>query len=103
MLVNYLTYEVWNVERKEADYQNSWITNKTITRSNVVEMAKVGRSRWKIENEHNRTLKHGGYNLKHNEGHGKEHAAQIFCMLKLITFLIHGVCKTWRMKNTEPL
>jgi hypothetical protein len=31
---------------------------------------------WKIENEHHAVLKNRGYNLEHNFGHGKEHAAQ---------------------------
>jgi hypothetical protein len=36
-------------------------------------------------------LKHHGYNLKHNFGHGKNHANEIFCMLKLLAFLFHGI------------
>jgi hypothetical protein len=91
MYVNYLKYQIWNVEKNEWEYQNSWITNKTITIDNVVEMAKVGRARWKIENEHHNTLKHQGYNLEHNFGHGKNHAACIFCLLNLFIFLIHGL------------
>jgi hypothetical protein len=91
MRVNYLKYEIWNVEKQEITYHNTWVTNKTITSANVVEMAKVGRSRWKIENEHNNVLKHHGYNLKHNFGHGENHACEIFCMLNLLSFLIHGL------------
>jgi hypothetical protein len=91
MHVNYLSYEIWNEEKGEREYHNSWITNKTITRENVIELTKVARSRWKIENEHNNTLKHKGYNLKHNFGHGKDHAAEVFCALNLISYLIHGL------------
>jgi hypothetical protein len=91
MLVNYLDYEIWNEEKGEVTYHNSWITNKMITASNVVELTKVARSRWKIENEHNNVLKHRGYNLKHNFGHGKNHAADIYCMLHQLSFLIHAI------------
>jgi hypothetical protein len=91
MHVNYLEYEIWNVEKEKATYHNSWITNKTITAYNVVELTKVARSRWKIENEHNNVLKHRGYNLKHNFGHGENHACEIYCMLNLLCFLIHGL------------
>jgi hypothetical protein len=91
MYVNYLKYEIWNEEKEKTEYGNTWITNKDINRENVVEMTKVARTRWKTENEHNNTLKHGGYNLKHNFGHGQEHAAEVFCMLNLFSFLIHGL------------
>jgi hypothetical protein len=57
----------------------------------VSEIAKCGRSRWKIENEHNNVLKHRGYNLEHNFGHGDNHAAEVFCLLNLFSFLIHGL------------
>jgi hypothetical protein len=77
MHVNYLEYTIKRVETGKITYRNTWITNKPITENNVVEMAKVARSRWKIENEHNYTLKHHGYNLEHNCGHGKKHAAEI--------------------------
>jgi hypothetical protein len=91
MYVNYLKYEIWNVEKEKVTYSNSWITNKTISKDNACEMTKVARSRWKIENEHNYSLKHHGYKLEHNCGHGENHAAEMFCMLKLLCFLIHGL------------
>jgi hypothetical protein len=50
-----------------------------------------GRARWKIENEHNNELKHHGYNLKHNFGHGENHANGVFCLLNLPAFLFHGI------------
>jgi hypothetical protein len=45
----------------------------------------------KIENEHNNVLKNRGYNLKHNFGHGKEHASGIFFLLNLPAFRFHTV------------
>jgi hypothetical protein len=91
LVVNYLAYEIWNEEKQKSTYKNTWITNKTITKDTVSELAKCGRSRWKIENEHNNVLKHRGYNLKHNFGHGDNHAAEVFCLLNLLSFLIHGI------------
>ncbi|MDR0909332.1 MAG: hypothetical protein LBM77_06150 [Spirochaetaceae bacterium] len=91
MYVDYLEYEIWNVEKGKSSYHNSWITNIPVTKDNVCEMAKVARSRWKIENEHNNVLKHKGYNLKHNWGHGENHASEIYCMLNFLAFLIHGL------------
>jgi hypothetical protein len=39
----------------------------------------------------NAVLKHHGYNLKHNFGHGGNHANEVFCMLNLLAFLFHGI------------
>jgi predicted secreted protein len=50
-----------------------------------------GRGRWKIENEHNNVLKNRGYNLEHNFGHGKNHACEIYAVLNLLGFLMHGL------------
>jgi hypothetical protein len=46
---------------------------------------------WKIENEHNNVLKHHGYHLEHNFGHGQEHACEIFEVLNLLVFQMHMV------------
>jgi hypothetical protein len=91
MLVNYLYFEIGNEEKGEITYKNSWITDKMIDRDNVKQFAECGRARWKIENEHNNVLKNHGYNLKHNFGHGKNHASEIFCLLNLMSFLFHSI------------
>jgi len=44
-------------------YKNSSVTNLEISDDNVIEIAKAGRARWKIENENNNVLKTKGYNL----------------------------------------
>jgi hypothetical protein len=94
--VNYLSYRIENREKGKTTYHNTWITDKRITGDNAREMASdqrsaVARSRWKIENEHNNVLKHRGYNLQHNFGHGENHASEMFCLLNLLSFLIHGL------------
>ena len=91
LLVNYLSLEVWNQEEEKVIYQNSWVTDIEIDDKNVVEMAESARARWKIENEHNNVLKNRGYNLEHNFGHGKEHACEIYVILNLLAFQMHGV------------
>jgi hypothetical protein len=89
--VNYFELQIWNVEKKEITFKNSWITNKTVNKDNVKHLCECARTRWKIENENNNVLKHRGYNLEHNFGHGKNHAAEVFCLLNLLSFLIHSL------------
>jgi hypothetical protein len=86
---------IWNEEKGKRTFFNSWVTNKRITAENVKHLADCGRARWKIENEHNNVLKNHGYNLKHNFGHGENHASEVFCVLNLLAFLFHtilGLC-----------
>ena len=54
-------------------------------------MAECARARWKIENEHNNVLKHHGYHLEHNFGHGEEGACEIYAVLNLLAFQMHGI------------
>ncbi|MDR0264467.1 MAG: ISNCY family transposase [Sphingobacterium sp.] len=91
LLVNYLLLEIWNEEKQKVTYRNSWVTDLEIDEKNVVEMAESARARWKIENEHNNVLKHHGYHLDHNFGHGKENACEIYVILNLLAFQMHGV------------
>jgi len=72
-------------------YKNSWVTNKTVSQDNVVLIVNCARARWKIENEHNNVLKNQGYNLKHNFGHGENHASENYCLLNILAFLFHGI------------
>jgi len=69
----------------------SFVTNHSISRDNVVELIEAGRARWKIENEHNNTLKTKGYNLEHNFGHGKNNLSNLLLTLNLMAFLFHTV------------
>ena len=91
LLVNYLSLSIWNEKLNKRTYFNTWITDKTITVNNAARLASCGRARWKIENEHNNVLKNHGYNLKHNFGHGKTHAAEMYCLLNLLAFQMHSV------------
>ena len=51
----------------------------------------MGRTRWKIENENNNTLKTKGYHLEHNFGHGQQDLANVLASLNLLAFLIHTI------------
>lgn len=72
-------------------YRNAWATSHTLTAENVVATVAAGRSRWKIENEHNNTLKTKGYRFEHNYGHGKQHLSAVLATLILLAFLTHTV------------
>jgi hypothetical protein len=70
-------------------YRNAFITDHKITSGNVASIARSGRSRWKIENENNNTLKTKGYNLEHNYGHGDNNLSPLLATLNILAFLIH--------------
>lgn len=69
----------------------SFVTDLTLTDENIAAMIDYGRSRWKIENENNNTLKTKGYHLEHNFGHGRVHLSNFLMTLNLLAFLIHTV------------
>jgi hypothetical protein len=91
LLVNYLYMEIWNEEKGKVRYKNAWVTDKEIREGNVRQLAECGEAGWKIENEHNNVQKNRGYNLEHNFGHGKNHACEIYEVLNLPGFLMHGL------------
>lgn len=69
----------------------SWITSITLRKTNVVEVASVARSRWKIENETFNTLKNQGYNFEHNYGHGHQFLCTMMAYLMLVAFLVDQI------------
>jgi hypothetical protein len=72
-------------------YKNAFATNLAISDKNVEAIVDAGRTRWKVENENNNTLKTKGYNLEHNFGHGKDHLSSLLAALNLLAFLFHTV------------
>ena len=70
-------------------YHNAFVTQEKITRKTVAQVVTAGRTRWKIENENNNTLKTKGYHLEHNFGHGKQHLASLLASFNLLAFLLH--------------
>lgn len=89
--VNWLELVITKEATGEILYQNSFVTNHPITVLNVVQIVQVGRTRWKIENENNNTLKTKGYHLEHNFGHGQQNLANVLASLNILAFLIHTI------------
>lgn len=73
------------------NYHNSWVTDVSITEDNVDQLVKIGRARWKIENETFNTLKNQGYHVEHNFGHGRNNLSYNFFLLNLLAFFMHQI------------
>src|SRR5207245_560156 len=85
--VNFVEY--WEIDvNGRTTYHNSWITDIWITQTNAYDIARGGRTRWRIENETFNTLKNQGYHFEHNFGHGNENLSTVFAMLMMLAFLI---------------
>lgn len=84
--------EVWETNKEgKLLYHNSWITDLDVEEGNVSVIVEIGRSRWKIENEHFNVHKNHGYELEHNFGHGKQNLSTIFYLLNLLGFVAHKI------------
>jgi hypothetical protein len=88
-----VTYvEVWERDKRgKVVYHNSFVTDLEVTKENVATIVGIGRSKWKIENEHFNVQKNHGYELEHNYGHGKKNLAMVFYLLNLLAFLTHKI------------
>jgi hypothetical protein len=84
--VNFLYYEEHLPNGRIKRF--SWVSSIKLRKSNVYEMMRGGRSRWKIENETFNTLKNQGYHFEHNYGHGHNHLCDVMAKLMLLAFLI---------------
>lgn len=91
MMVNWLELTIAHEKTGQQLFHNSWVTNHPVTLKNVIHLTKIGRTRWKVENENINVLKTKGYNLNHNFGHGQSHLANVFFSLNLLAFLVHTV------------
>ena len=72
-------------------YHNTFVTNLALDDHNVAAVVAAGRSRWKIENDNNNTVKTQGYHFEHNDGHGQQHLASLLASLIILAFLVHTV------------
>ena len=88
LLVNWCEVTVTKPDGKIV-YKNSFATNHRITEETVAAIVLAGRTRWKVENENNNTLKTKGYNLEHNFGQGKQHLASFLVTLNILSLLFH--------------
>lgn len=85
VLVNFVEY--WEIKGDKIRHF-CWITDLTVTTSNVFQIMKGGRARWKIENETFNTLKNQGYHFEHNYGHGEQNLSVVLAMLMMLAFLV---------------
>ncbi len=97
LLVNWAQLTITN-EEGAVTFRNSFVSNHKITRKNVAAFIQAGRTRWKIENENNNTLKTKGYHFEHNFGHGKENLSETLLSLNLFSFLFHTVLEIFDNK-----
>ena len=89
--VNWCEVTILAEETGERLYYNTFATNHLLSDHNVAAIVSAGRARWKIENENNNVLKHYGYHLEHNFGHGEQYLSMILVLLNLLAFLCHTV------------
>ena len=90
--VNYFEYEQFDTKGKRV-YHNAWITDLPIDQKDIQELVKIGRSRWKIENEAFNTLKNQGYHLEHSYGHGSKYLTTNFMLLTFLAFLVDQIAQ----------
>jgi len=90
LLVNWCELTVSRPDGR-VTYHNAFVTRYRLTDDTVAEIVQAGRTRWKVENENNNTLKTKGYNLEHNFGHGQQHLASGLATLNILSFLFHTV------------
>ena len=67
-----------------------WATNIELNNSNIYQITKVAKARWKIENECFKALKRNGYQLTHNWGHVKGESFVIYNLI-MLAFYIHQI------------
>jgi hypothetical protein len=107
VVVNLLVYV--EVDAAGETHTWAWVTDLNLTTDKVRQVAKGGRTRWRIENETFNTLKNQGYHFEHNYGHGYKHLAEVFALLMMLAFLIDQVqqrCnplfrKAWQKKGPK--
>ena len=94
--VNFLEY--WELKPNGKQRHFSWVTDLPIDDSNVMDLMRAGRARWRIESETFNTLKNQRYNFEHNFGHGQKHLATVFANLMMLAFLIDQIQqRCWRL------
>lgn len=79
---------VVHTNRKGKETIFSYVTNIALSKRNVYKIMRMGRSRWKIENETFNTLKNQGYHFEHNYGHGQQHLCTVMAYLMMMAFWV---------------
>jgi hypothetical protein len=87
--VNLLQYTQTRPNGEKTSF--SWIVQWKLTRSNLMKTMRMGRARWKIENETFNTLKNQGYHFEHNFGHGSKNLATVLAIIMLLAFAVDQI------------
>ena len=104
--INWCELTISRQNTGEILYQNAWATSHLIDTNNVEVGAQAGRTRWKIENERDKTLKNQGYHFERNFGHGQQVLAPFLLTLNLLAFLFHNllaIADSLYQKPLQPL
>jgi hypothetical protein len=67
-----------------------WATNLNVDKSNIAQITKAARARWRIENQCFNALKNFGYELTHNWGHLKGESFNFYILI-MLAFYIHQI------------
>jgi hypothetical protein len=87
--VNFIEY--WKTTVSGERQHFSWVTDIDITPDQLMSLMRVGRARWRIENETFNTLKNHGYHFEHNFGHGHRHLSTVMAYLMMLAFLLDQI------------
>lgn len=93
--ISFLDYCQIDPKSKNPGRKFSWITDFALNKNNVYEIMRIGRSRWKIENETFNTLKNQGYNFEHNYGHGNNNLCTVLALLMMLAFWVDQIQQGW--------
>ncbi len=66
--------------------RSALVTDIPMDESNLMKLMRVGRARWKMENETFNTLKNQGCGLEHHCGHGNRHLSTVLMRLLMLAF-----------------
>ncbi len=93
--VHFLSYRQIDPRGKKPTRVFSWITDFELSKKNVYQIMRIGRSRWKIENETFNTLKNQGYHFEHNFGHGGNNLCTVLALLMMLAFWVDQIQQGW--------
>jgi len=91
LYLNFFESTVHCEETGKILHHNAFATPIEVSVETVEDYTAQARTRWKIENENNNTLKNQGYHFAHNFGHGKQFLSMTLLTLNLLAFLFHGI------------